>query len=323
LNLDALIDRAQELADRKDRDWDSRCRRWLNEGVREWSRKLPWPTLRRTEDFTFLSRDTTGRLLTLPQRVDKVLRVADDSNNLVLLPGNNPDKDLPEQHLNNTAGTAVMWREVGIAAVTRQPSVAAVLNMQTAQSDLFTAYVAGSALDTAASGTPDGIYQAHEEVSISSSGVHSTSALFVSIDTIGKNKESSNGDVVFSTAADGQLSRLYRDDYRARYRQLELTPAPSDGTVYQVEYLLLPQEMRDVNDMPPPAVDDSFLIWYCAGMIQRAQGNVQEAEVFIQRASQILDREASFEKNTGDQDFRAFPEPLYWSNEDQYTWPRD
>jgi hypothetical protein len=324
MNLGTIIDRAQELADRKDTTWDGRCTRWANEAIRRWAHRLPWPTLRQFQDFTFNSREATGRILTLPQYVDKVLRIADDTNNRVLRPGGSPDLDFPNQHLDNTAGPADFFREIGITALHDQPDSAAQIQVQSTVSDVVSVYVAGVALDTAASGTPDELYQVHEIVAIGGSDVNTSTNLFVRVDTIGKTVDESLGDVLISTSADGQLGRLYQDDFQTKYRQLELTPAPTDGTVFQVEYLLKPQKLRNASDLPPPAVDIDFIIWYVAHMIQRTQGNVQEAEVFLANAEQkILESDATFEKNAGDQDYRAFPESLYWNNESQYTWPEN
>jgi len=321
VNLGILIDKAQELADRKDTNWDARCKNWLNEGVEQWARKLPWPTLKQIEDFTFNSREPTARILTLPQYVDKILRVADDTNNRVLRPMANPDLDFPLTHLDNTAGAAFSFRELGLVAVHDQPAAASVLRVQSTVSDVLTVYVAGIALDTAASGTPDARFPAHEELVVGDSSIVSSTRLFVRVDTIGKSKEVALGDILVSTAADGQLARVYRDDFQPKYRQIELLSAPIGGTVFQIEYLLKAPRMRESNDFAPPAIDSTYLIWYCASMIHTAQGNVQEAAIAFARAEAILEREATFEKNAGDQDYRAFPEQAYWSGEDQYVWP--
>lgn len=323
MKLSDIVDRAQELADRKDTKWDARCRRWTNEAIEQWALKLPWPTLKRSEDFTFDSREATGRILTLPQYVLKVLTVADDTNNRVVRRGENPDLDFPLKHLDNSATAALFFRELGFAAVHDQPAAAAALRAQSTVSDAVTIYVAGLAQDTAASGTPDQTYQARESIITSGSSITAGSTLFVRVDTIGKDSDSSNGDVLISTAADGQLARIYQDDDMSRYRQLEFLGAPTAGTVFQIEYLLKPHPLRASNDFPPPAVDIDYIIWYVTSMIHRAQGNVEEAEVFLARAEGILERNASFEKNAGDQDYRAFPESLYWANEDQYTWPEN
>lgn len=323
MKLAELIDRAQELADRKDTSWDSRCRVWVNEAIGQWARQVPWPSLRRIEDFTFNSRENTGRRLTLPQYADKVLRVADDTNNLVLRAGANPDLDFPNKHLDNTAGAALFYRELGIVAVHDQPSVAAVLSVRPTVSEVLTVYVGGTAQDTTASGTPDEFYQAHEEIATTGSDAVAGTTLFVRVDTLGKSVENTAGDILVTTAADGQISRIYSDDWQPRYRQLELIGAPTDGTVFQVEYLLKPPRLQTSNDFAPCAVDPDYIIWYTAAQIKRAQGDIQDAELLRQRADRILEREASFEKNAGDQDYRSYPEPLYWASEDQYTWSPD
>lgn len=323
MKLGTLIDRGQELADRKDTSWDGRCTRFVNEAIKQWSTKLPWPTLQRAEDFTFNSRESTGRVLTLPQYVQKVLRVADDTNNVVLRPGNSPDLDFPNKHLDNAAGAALFYRELGFAALHKQPASAAAIRVQSTASDAATIYVSGLALDTSASGTPDELYLTREEIITSGSSITSGSKLFVRVDTIGKDVDSSNSDILVSTAADGQLARLCQDDEQTRYRQLELLNGPPDGTIFQIEYLLKPHPLRATNDHAPPAVDPDYIIWYVASMIHRAQGNIQEAEVLLARANEILEREATFEKNAGDQDFRSFPEPLYWAGENQYAWPEN
>lgn len=320
MNLGNLIDRAQELADRKDTAWDARVRNWINEGIRAWGDTLPWPTLRRIQDFTFNSREDTARILTLPQHTAKVLRVADQTNSRPLIAGNQPDLDLPLMHLQNTSGLAFQWRELGVSATHNQPAVASTINVRSTVSDVHTVYLAGLAMDTSVSGTPDEQFWATEEISVSSSGVHTSSTLFLRLDTIGKSKEVAAGDVIIDDGTD-RLARIRKDEFRTEYRQIELIGAPLDGTIFQIEFLLKPPSLRNTNDVAPPAVSSDYLIWYAASMIQRAQSNVQEAEILLGNADEVLDRIAKQEKNAGDQDWRAMPEPRYWANEDQYIWP--
>lgn len=319
MNLATLIDRAQELAGRKDTSWDVRTRRWLNEAQSQWATELPWPQLKKLEDFTFNSTEASGRVMVFPQRVHKVLRIGDETNKRRLIPASHPDLEFPSSHFQNTSGVALNWREIGAGAVTEQPTSATTLDFQTITSDVFSGYIAGLAQDTTASGTPNELYFNEEEVSISSSDVTTTAGLYVRIDTIGKN-DTTTADVTVKNGST-TIARIPANAYRSEYRRIELTLAPSDGTVFQVEYSQKPRPLLENYQVPAPEVDTDFLVWYASSQIKRAQGNLQEAEFHMNRATQILQRRADFERNVGDQDFRAFPEPLYHADEDQYTWP--
>jgi hypothetical protein len=313
VNLANLVTEAERLAGRVDSLFFSRVRRWINEAQEQWATEQPWPQLLREESFT-----TNGtRSLMLPPRVRTVLWAADQTNQRPLDLMKHWDREFPAAFFGNTLGAAQVIRQMGISAVSRQPATVGPLTFNTLSSDSFSVYVAGLALDTNASGSAEGLYYARETVPIASDGTYTSTTLFSRIDTLGKD-DFTPADIQVRDGASNLLARIPRDSYQTQYRQLDLLFIPPAGTQIAVQYLTVPEPLVDNAQVPHSSVDPEYLIWYAAGLIHEAQSEVQQSQIKLARAKEILNRRIHKEKNFGDQDWRALPETGYWNDEDQY-----
>jgi hypothetical protein len=313
VNLATLVIEAERLAGRVDTNFFSRVRRWINEGQDAWALECPWPTLLREE--TFVANGT--RSLILPSRVKVLLWAADQDNSRPIDNLKHWDREFPASLFQNTSGAPRFSRQMGVQAVFRQPSTTSRLTFNTTVSDVFSVYVAGLALDTTASGTAENLYYAREVVNIAGTGTYTSTTLWNRIDTLSKD-DYTPADLTVRDSASNLVARVSRDVYRSEYRQLDLLHIPSAGANIAVQYLTGPEPLVDNEQVPHTAVDPEFLIWYAAGLLHAGQGEEQQSAVKLARAKEILNRRILREKQFGDQDWRALPEPGYWQDEDQY-----
>lgn len=317
MNLSNLITEAQRLAGRVDTQWNDRTRRWLNEAQEEWAISVPWPTLVRTEDFV---ADGTARLV-LPPRVLTIQWLGDTSNYRTIDPSRHMDRESPSALFQGTSGAAVLWNEQGPQAVIRQPTVAANLLIQTTQSDSFGVYIAGLVEDTTCSGTAEQYSFSEEKLDIISDSTATSVNKFVRIEVFGKD-DFTPGDVTLKQGT-SLLARLAAHSYSSQYRVVELMYVPIAGTGIRVCYIQRPMPLVEIYQIPPPAVDVEYLIWYAASMIHMGQGQTQEGQLKRAHADSILQKRIYKERGHGDKDLRAMPSNDYWGHDDQYTVPEN
>lgn len=318
MNLANLITEAQRLAGRVDSLWNDRTRRWLNEAQTQWALAVPWPDLTRAESF-WVSGATNQ--IVLPHRVMTVKKIADRTNKRPVRPNAQTDQEYSNELFSATTGPIDFWTEHGVQPVSRQPTAGGALQVYTTASDSFSLFVAGLAENTNASGTSEQFYFEKETLVVSSTSTYSTVKNYVRVDVLGKD-DFTNGDVVVSDVSSNLLARLPANAFQCEYRVLQFVRIPDSAVQLDVWYLQRPTPLVDNAQLPPPAVDPEYLIWYAAGMIHSAQeGQEQSAQIKLARAREILDRRIAKERTQGDKDWRAIPEPLYWCNEDGYEVP--
>lgn len=313
MNLGNLITEAQRLAGRVDTNYNNRTRRWLNEAQEEWALEVPWPTLVREE--TFLA--TGSRSLILPPRVKIPLAFGDKTNYRPIDMLKHWDREFPGSFFGNTTGAARFVRPMGIVATVRDPATPGYLTVKTTASDAVSVVLAGLSLDTTASGTPNQYVEARETIVIGADTVYTSTNMYYTIDSFGKD-DFSLGDFTLRDSSSNVLAVLNKDEYGSQYRRVDLLHIPPAGTEIMVQYLTGPTRLVDNAQVPHPSIDTEHMIWYAAGMIHESMSEVQQSQIKLARAKEILNRRIHRETGFGDQDWRALPEPGYWGNEDQY-----
>ncbi len=315
MHVGEIITLAQRLAGRVDPGFDARTLRFINEGVDNWARKIPWPTLRRVSDFVA----TGSRELILPPHVLRVVWVADKTNKAPVSPLDPWDREYPARYMGESAGNADFWREEGVVPVTAQPASPTPLVVRTTASDSFTAHIAGYARDTTASGTADYEYFVEEALAINGTGPYSSANQYIRVISIGKD-DLTNGDLnVFNGST--LISRVTKNRYRAEYRRIEFLQIPSAGTDIRVGFLERPPALTTSHQQAHPAIDPDYLVWYAAGLIHHAQNQKDMGDLYVARAESKLQDRIYAERMHGDRDLQGIPDQGYWSNEDQYSWP--
>jgi hypothetical protein len=313
MNLGNLITEAQRLSGRVDTQFRARTRRWINEAQEEWSLEVPWPTLIREESFR---TDGTAQLI-LPPRVKVMLWAGDAANQRPIDMMKHWDREFPGPFFGKTTGAACVLRPMGVVAASKQPAAVGPITVKTTASDSVTIHISGLAQDTAASGTSEQFYPVREALIIASDSEYTSVNSYVKIDSLGKD-DFTLGDFVFRDSSSNVVARLNKDEYRTGYRRVDLLYIPPIGTEIVVQYLTGPETLVDDTQVPHPAIDPEYLIWYAAGMTHEAMSEAQQSQIKLARAKEILNRRIHRETGFGDQDWRALPEAGFWANEDQY-----
>lgn len=315
MHVGEIITQAQRLAGRVDPGFDSRVLRFVNEGIDHWARKIPWPTIRRVDDFV---ADGTSQLI-LPPHVLRAVWLADKSNKHPIAPLDPWDREYPGRYMGESTGPADFWREQGIVPVTVQPASPAFLQVITTASDSFNVHLSGYVRDTTASGTANYEVFAEEILSIGGTGTYTSATQFVRVMSIGKD-DVTNGDLLIYNGS-ALISRIHKNRYVSEYRRIEFLQTPAAGTQIRVGYLERPPPLTSSQQHPHPAIDTDFLIWWAAGMVHHAQNQKDMGDMYLARADAKLQDRIFAERMHGDRDQQGIPDQGYWDSESQYSWP--
>lgn len=317
MNLGNLITEAQRLAGRVDSDFNTRTRRWINEGIEQWSITVPWPTLIKRE--TFIANG--NRTLVLPQRVRAIQWVGDPTNKRHLRPSDFFEREFSTSFFSSDRSAPFFFHERGFTPVTAQPSVGSILTFNTESSDVFTVYIDGLALDTRASGTANEKFYTFEQISITDSSTYSSANRYVEIFTLGKDDFTPADLVAFNGSE--ILARVEANRYRSEYRQIEFVHIPTAGDRIDIEYVTNPEPLIYNYQIPHPSIDVEYLIHYAAAKIHAAMNQGALAEQMSSEAQVILNRRIYNERLNKENDLRALPDIAYFGYEDDYVWPAE
>lgn len=315
MNVGELITRAQRLAGRVDAGFDSRTLQFLNEGVDRWARAMPWPTLRKVGRVV---ADGTRDLI-FPSHVFQVVWLADESNKEPIEYRDQWDRQDPSGYLGNAVGNASWWREQGVVPVSVQPITPQQIIVRTTVSDTFSVHLAGISIDTAQSGTANYEYFAEEQISVTSSGPHTSSNLYVRLMTVGKD-DLTPGDLLVNTGST-QIARIAKNRYRAEYRHIELLTIPPAGTLIRAGFLEAPGPLVANHQQPHTSINPEYLAWYAAGLIHKS---MNEGDLYLacdQKATEILGSRINKERTHGDEEVQSYPDNAYWGYENRFSWP--
>lgn len=318
MNLGTLITESQRLAGRVDPDWQSRTRRWINEAQDQWAKAVPWPALIRRETFS-----THGSAeFILPPRVLSIRWLGDRTNSAPADATRFWQRELPAAFFGRTSGRLSFWHDLGFSAISRELIPPTPIIFRTTVSDTFSGYVAGLTQDSAASGTADEYFFTSEEISITGSGPVSSVHTYVQVETLGKD-DFTPGDLLAYDGSSNLVARIHANDYESKYRRLEFLYVPPEGTQVEIEYIHRPSRLVHNYEIPNPAMEPEYLIWYAASMIHAANAEEEHAAIKRARADEILQRQIAVEKLHGEHDWRSMPEPTYWAHDDQFVWPEN
>jgi len=310
MDAGTLISHAQQRAGRVDSGYDARTLNFLNEAVTRWAIAKPWDTLKRVVDMP-----TTGeRDLVFPDYVAHVSWLADKSNTKQLDHRTRWDRDFTSSYLSDAEGSASLWKEAEISAVYRQPSTPSVINfVSTSSGESFAAHITGLLQDTNASGTAGEFYFGEEVCTADSGGTCASTRVFQNIISVGKTGVTTG----YVTVNEGstELAKISPNRWTGKYRKVQLMTIPGAGTIFRCGVLVAPPQLTKATHVPHPSINVDYLIWYAAGLIHKAQGDTQIAEICLARADRILARTDQQEKTAGDKDWNAAPDYGYWNSE--------
>lgn len=314
MNLLEIITACENRSGFNDTTFRGVWRDFINEGVREYSRRYPWPGL---EDFVQLVSDGS-RYLVLPHYVDQVVSLLNKTTNVSVDRSGDFDRRWGPAQAQRTAGPTTEYDKIGIVPVLRDPTGFLQL-YSTSTSDTgspFAAYITGYASNSGASGT--GLEKTLRTLSINPTGISplTLSILFATIVSISKATDS-NGDFFFNDAGDSnrQISFLARSERSAAFKRLQLIYLPTPQSSFELRFRHKVPALTVDEQAPHPAVDTDFVIQYALGNFYRHHQQFTKAQIQDQRALSVLERAANKQENF-DESFTQI-NPQVWIDPDR------
>ena len=313
MNLLQLISECELRSGWNDTNYHVSWRSFLNEGVREFSRRYPWPGL---EDFAQLTSDGT-RFLILPHYVDTVISILNRSQNMPLERSGDFDREATFPQANRTAGTASAYDKIGVVPVLRDPTGLCYLR-STSASDTGapSIYLTGYVSNSGASGT--GMERTISTISVTPAGLSSVTVttLFAQILSISKTTNT-NGDFFIHDAGDSNrhISFLARYENEAAFKRVQLLYVPNAGTLFEVKFRHKVPPLTQNEQSPHPSVESDFIVHYALGAHYRHQQQFTKGQIQDAKAVQVLQDKAHKDQN--------FDEPWSQILPASAAYPRD
>jgi len=315
MDVATLISQAQQVAGRVDSAFQERTLRFLNEAVEKWALARPWNGLRKTVDVVC---DGT-RYLVFPDFVRSVRLLTDLTNKKYLDYIENWDRQATHEYLSASTGAVAWWREEGIVPVYSQPATPSYVTVAGASaSDVFTVHLAGTGLDTAASGTAGEVFFQEELITVNGTTTATSTRIYKDILSVGKDRLT-EGDLSIAVAGT-QVGRVAANRWYTPYRRVELLRIPSAGTTLRAGVLCAPPQLHETGQVPHPSINPQYLIWYAAGVIHKAQNETDQAAVCFRQAAELLAQRDYQEQAFSDRDWTSAPDPNYWDYDAASAW---
>lgn len=268
---------------------------FINEGVREFARRYPWPGL---EDFCQLVADGT-RFLILPHYVDTVISILNRSQNMAVERAGDFDREATFVQSQRSAGTVLAYDKIGTVAALRDPTGYVYLRSTSGgDSGVPAIYVTGYVTNSGASGT--GMERTLSSVSMTPAGVSpvTITTLFSQVLSISKTTNT-NGDFFFHDAgnSNAHISFLARYDSNAAFKRVQLLYVPTAGTQFEVKFRHKIPTLAANEQAPHPSVDPDFVVHYAIGAHYRQQQQFTKGQIQDAKAVELLQQKAHKENN--------------------------
>jgi hypothetical protein len=297
MNLTALINECENRTAFNDSRYRSTWRTFINESIREFARRHPWPGL---EDDMSMVLPSGQRFLVFPHFIEDVLDIHDMTNHAHIDRDGEFGRNSPRIFSQGTTGKPVMYDSVGDVAALADPT--GYVYMQSGDaSDTDIAYVTGLIAVSGASGTPLAWAEKTESVTANGTAAVTLTNQFVRINSICRATNTS-GDYFFYDAGDSNkhVSFIPAGGTDARFRRIQFMRIPSAQTLLRVRFRhRIPPIVNDDQGVPP-AVDEDFLIQYTIAQYQREKEQYQKAELHERKAANTVQARAHKEQNYGE-----------------------
>jgi len=297
MNLGALIDACERRTGFNDPFFRTEWRDFVNEAVREFARRYPWPGLE--DEFTHVAPGGQ-RFLTFPGYVEDILDLHDLTNHAHIDRDGEFGRQAARTFSQNTAGRPVMYEPLGDVAVLNDP-VGFVHFRSANESDTSVVFVTGLAANSGASGTPLDWSQQTVEASANGQTPVTLSTLFTRITSVGRETNTA-GDYRFfdAGAADAWISVIPAAELDARFRRIQFMRVPNTAVSLRVRFRHRVARLVTEAQAPPPAVDDDFVINQSIAIYQREKEQFTKAQVYEQKATGVAATRSNKEANFGE-----------------------
>lgn len=307
-----LIDEAQRLANRVSASERGRAREALNRALQKYAQRIPWKSLRRTE--TFVTDGT--RFLTFPDRVAKVIEIADETEQARIRPDTHLMRNHGADYLSDVAGRPCVWREAGIVPIAAVPATDTTLTLTASQSEVFNVEILGTVRDASESGSALELYRLRETIAISDDTDNTTSNSFVDIHAITKDRSTDAFVQVVDDNSSKVIARIMGPDANPVYRRIEFEKVPAAGRLIRVDYFTHPERIDSELQPIDPAINIDYLVWRAVGDLHWILKETQNAQLAWAQADQVLAEEANKERTFGENQGSIVPDFTYLDRED-------
>jgi len=302
MNLNELIELCGQKSGFNDSAYRPRWVNFINEAVREFSRRQPWPGL---EDLVTVRADGT-RYLVLPHYVDTVVSILNLTDMNPVDRSGDWDRNATTVWAQGTAGRACQYDRVGDVPILRAPA-GYVWFQSSHASDLQSINVTGLAANSGASGA---LEQTVRTLTVSAAGTSpvTLSVLFTKVFSISKATDS-NGNFFFYDAGDSSkhLSYLGSTDSEAAFQRLALLYKPSAGTEFEVRFRYKIPKLTADSQAPHPSVKPDFIVAHALATHWGEQEQLQKQLIQEQKATKTLEADAHKDRNFNEPDNRMTP----------------
>ena len=302
MNLNELIELCGLKSGFNDSAYRPRWVTFINEAVREFSRRQPWPGL---EDLVTVRADGT-RYLVLPHYVDTVVSILNLTDMNPVDRSGDWDRNATTVWAQGTAGRACQYDRVGDVAVLQNPS-GHVWFQSSHASDLIALNVTGIAANSGASGA---LEETVRSLTVSAAGTSpvTLSVLFTKIFSISKATDT-NGNFFFYDAgnASKHVSYLGSTDSEAAFQRLALLYKPAAGTQFELRFRYKIPKLTADSQAPHPSVKPDFIVAHALATHFGEQEQQQKMMIQEQKATKTLEADAHKDRNFNEPDNRMTP----------------
>ena len=297
-----LIDQCSLRTGFNDSAYRNRWGVFINDAIREFSRRQPWPGL---EDYVTLRTDGSKYLI-LPHYVDTVLSLLNLTDSLPIERTGDFEKTSPAVWSQGTSGRPAEYTDAGEVATTQDPAGYLWFN-STHASDLQNIYITGLVAQSGASGA---LERTFKELSVSAAGTSpvTISQLFVKVFSIGKATDA-NGDFFFRDAgtSNAQISYLGRTDSGSRFRRLAFIYKPPVGNQIELRFRYKIPKLTQDAQAPHPNVKPDFVIQHAISLHWAEQEQLSKSQASEQKANRVLEAESNKENNFNEPYNQLYP----------------
>lgn len=305
MNLGSMVRECEIRTGFNDSEFQARWRIFLNDSLRDYARRYPWPGLEKELTTTLRASE---RFLVLPHIVDQVVSILNVTDRSPIIRKGEWHREAPSVYANLTQGRPLEYDLAGIQAVQANPTGFIWFNSSNA-SDVDTVFVTGFA---AASGSSTPTFDLIQQtVSTQADGTTPVTLSTQLTEVISISKvTSTNGDFFFHDAgnSDSYVSFIPASEQEARYRRLQFLFVPSADKSLRIKYRLRLPTLVDDTQAPHPSVKADYLIEKAIALFQRYQTQYSKSQFHDAEAEATVAEEANREENFGESFSQIIPE---------------
>lgn len=297
MNLGQLIESIVERTGFDDANFRPNWISFINESVREFGRRHPWPGLE--DNYNDVLRSGQQYYI-VPEYADDIVSILNTTDKTPIGRQTDFAGQAPSVYGAETTGTPLNYDHVGEVATTATPTGYLWVNSSDA-SDIETLFVTGLFENTSASGTALHYTQRVEEISANGASPVTLTTLFANIISISK-ATATDGDYFIYDAgnSDERIGFIPKDGTESSFRRLEFVFVPASDTNVRIRYRRRIMPLRQDAQSPPPGVRPDFIVDHAISIYQRQNEQYQKAQFHEQKASAVIQREANKEQNWGE-----------------------